>query len=148
MVQDLLLEQGRLVFRRERAVDEEVCCLEVVGVQSELFDWVSSVSQHYSSQFSDVTLECIPIRCGGYAPPASPSIYVISLLITAVFRYPLSAIRRPLVVSFSGLSPGLKGALISLNAVAAILLSAILQTCPKGVSVPLREATGFGGRTE
>jgi hypothetical protein len=47
MVENLFLEQGRLVFRRKRSIEEKVGRLEVVRVQSQLFDWVSSVSQDW-----------------------------------------------------------------------------------------------------
>ena len=46
---------------------------------------------------------------------------------TAVFKKPLSKIRKPLSVSFSSLSPTALGAATLLNAVAGMLLSVILQ---------------------
>ena len=52
---------------------------------------------------------------------------VISLRITAVFKKPLSATRRPFSVSFSSLSPGVTKEFMSLKAVADILLSAMLR---------------------
>ena len=61
------------------------------------------------------------------APPASPSMYVISLCMTAVFMKPLSATRSPRAVSFSSLSPSLRGAAIALNAVACTLLFDMLD---------------------
>ena len=60
------------------------------------------------------------------SPPASPSMYVISLRITAVLRKPLSATLSPLFVSFSSRSPA-SGAFISLKAVAGTPLSEILR---------------------
>ena len=63
----------------------------------------------------------------GSPPPASPSIYVISDVMTAVFKNPLSATRKPLSVSFSSRSPGLRGAAICLKAVAGTVLFVILQ---------------------
>jgi hypothetical protein len=59
-------------------------------------------------------------------PPASPSIYVIVLCITAVFKKPLSATRKPFLVSFSSRSPGFAGEDMALKAVAGMLLSLIL----------------------
>src|SRR5258708_36190014 len=58
--------------------------------------------------------------------PASPSMNVIWLCMTAVLRKPLSDTRRPLGVSFSTRSPGLSGAAIALKAAADIVLSLIL----------------------
>ena len=63
-----------------------------------------------------------------HLPPASPSMYVISLWMTAVFKKPLSETRRPLVVSFSSGSPGFFGAAMDLNAVAETVLFRILHT--------------------
>ena len=45
---------------------------------------------------------------------------------TAVFKNPLSEMRNPFSVSFSSLSPDLRGAEICLNAVAGKVLFAIL----------------------
>ena len=59
--------------------------------------------------------------------PASPSMKVIEDVMTAVFKKPLSAMRSPFSVSFSSLSPGFLGALIALNAIAGMELSAILS---------------------
>lgn len=67
--------------------------------------------------------------------------YVISLRITAVFRNPLSATRKPLVVSFSSLSPGANGAFITLKEVAEILLSTILLHRKRLPLVPGRSQT-------
>ena len=53
--------------------------------------------------------------------------YVIWLWMTAVFMKPLSATRRPLVVSFSSGSPGFLGAAMDLNAVAETVLLRILD---------------------
>jgi hypothetical protein len=62
---------------------------------------------------------------------------------TAVFKKPLSKIRKPLLVSFSSLSPAPLGAATLLNAVAGMLLSVILQI-PNGIemSVFLKDDDG------
>lgn len=73
-------------------------------------------------------INCVLMQHTEYlSPPASPSMYVIWLRMTAVFRKPLSCTRKPFSVSFSSRSPGFLGALISLKAVAGIALSSILQ---------------------
>ena len=73
------------------------------------------------------SLGILDLYYGPYSPPASPSMYVMVLCITAVFKKPLSWIRKPFSVSFSGRSPGFAGAFISLKAVAAMALSLILS---------------------
>ena len=148
MTHDLALEKLELLLGRQGTIDEQVRGLQVRRLKGQLLDGVSSASRSAPCcippyVIRTCTAELLPRvsstphactlqprydpRLRRHPPPASPSIYVISLRMTAVLRKPLSCTRRPFSVSFSSRSPGFRGAAIALNAVAEMALSAMLQ---------------------
>lgn len=71
--------------------------------------------------------------------------YVISEVMTAVFKKPLSEMRNPFSVSFSSRSPCFRGAAICLNAVAGTVLFVILYSPHHGAQNIAKKLSQMNG---
>jgi hypothetical protein len=102
MVHDFVLENGILIPGRKRTIYEKVCCLEMRGLKGKLFNGITAVifcirrfSQRHSNlnhtgiaklKNSNEKTSCMLQKGQQNILPASPSMYVILLSITAVFK--------------------------------------------------------------